>query len=100
PPAHPIANTDSVRQIHNYRGFDALTSFSEAIAASKPDLIVPGDDLATQHLHLLYDQERRKGDAGEPVCALIESSLGAPQNFPVLYARTKFIKPAREEGIR
>jgi len=100
PSAHPIANTDSVRQIYSYRGFDALTSFSEAIANSKPDLIVPGDDLATQHLHLLYDQERRKGDAGEPVCALIERSLGAAENFPILYARTKFIKLAQEEGIR
>ena len=100
PSAHPIANTDSVRRIHKYRGFDALTSFSEAIAGSKPDLIVPGDDLATQHLHLLYGQERRRGDAGVSVCALIERSLGAPENFPVLYARTKFMRLAWEEGIR
>jgi hypothetical protein len=63
-------------------------------------LIVPGDDLATQHLHLLYAQEPRKGDAGGPLCALIERSLGAPEYFPDLYARTQFIELAQAEGVR
>ncbi len=97
---HPLANTDAIRQTYSYRGLDPLTSFADAISAAKPDLIVPGDDRAAQHLHLLYDQERRKGDAGKPICALIERSLGAPENFPVLYARTKFIQLAHEQGVR
>jgi hypothetical protein len=97
---HPLANTDAIRQTYSYRGLDPLTSFADAISAAKPDLIVPGDDRAAQHLHLLYDQERRKGDAGKPICALIERSLGASENFPVLYARTKFIQLAHEQGVR
>ncbi len=97
---HPIAKTDAIRHIYSYRGLDPLTSFTDAIAAAKPDLIVPGDDRATQHLHLLYDQERRKASAEEPVCALIERSLGASEYFRVLYARTKFIQLAQEEGVR
>jgi hypothetical protein len=100
PSRHPIGKTDSVRQIHPYRGLDALKSFADAITATKPELIVPGDDLATQHLHVLYDQELNKGEAGATVCALIERSLGAPENFPYLYARTKFMELAEQEGVR
>jgi hypothetical protein len=100
PSGHPLSKTDAVRKIYKYRGLDALASFGEAIAASKPDLIVPGDDLAAQQLHLLYEQEHRKGDAGKPVCALIARSLGAPENFPLLYARAAFIQLAQEDGIR
>jgi hypothetical protein len=97
---HPIANTDAIRKTYKYRGLDPLISFGDAISAAKPDLIVPGDDRATQHLHLLYAQERRKGDAGNSICALIERSLGASENFPVLYARTQFIQLAQEQGVR
>lgn len=100
PSKHPLANTDAIRQTYRYRGLDPLTSFAGAISAAKPDVIIPGDDRATQHLHLLHAQERRKGDAGNSICALIERSLGASENFPVLYARTKFIQLAQEQGIR
>jgi carbamoyl-phosphate synthase L subunit-like protein len=100
PSRHPLIETGAIRQLYSYRGLDALTSFADAIAVAKPDLIVPGDDLATQHLHLLYVREQQKGDAGAVVCALIERSLGAPENFSVLYARTKFMELAQNEGIR
>ena len=100
PSQHPLRNTNALRRMYGYRGLDALTSFADAITSAKPDVIVPGDDLATQHLHRIYDEERRKGGAGEATCSLIERSLGAPENFAVLYARSKFIELAQEEGIR
>jgi hypothetical protein len=100
PLRHPIGKTGVVRRIYNYRGLDGLSSFGDAIAASRPDLIVPADDLATQHLHVLYEQEQRKTGAGAPLCTLIERSLGAPESFPVLNARTKFMELAQNEGIR
>src|SRR5579862_3310173 len=90
PSEHPITNTEATRKTYKYKGLDPLTSFEDAISTSKPDLIVPGDDRATQHLHLLYDQACGKGETGKPICALIERSLGASENFPALYARTKF----------
>jgi hypothetical protein len=83
-----------------YHGLDPITSFADAIVATKPDLIVPSDDLATQHLHALYQQQQRKHGAATPICALIERSLGASKNFPYLYARTKFMEMAQGEGIR
>jgi hypothetical protein len=100
PSQHPLSETDALRRIYSYDGLDALTSFADAITAAKPDVIVPGDDLATQHLHRLYDESGRKGGAGEAACSLIERSLGAPENFAILYARSKFIDMAREEGVR
>ena len=100
PPHHPLGKTDVVRRIHNYRGLDGLRSFRDAIATAKPHLIVPADDLATQHLLALYEQEQRKAGAGAPLCTLIEYSLGAPEAFPVLNARAKFMELAQSEGIR
>jgi hypothetical protein len=100
PPNHPLADTDAVRRIYSYRGLEALTSLGDAISAAKPDMIVPGDDLATKHLHFLYDQEQRKGEAGATVCALIERSLGTSDGFAVISARTKFMELAQSEGIR
>lgn len=100
PSRHPIGKTAAVRHVYRYRGLDALASLADAVSTSKPDLIAPGDDLATQHLHVLYAQEQRQGGAGASVCALIERSLGAPENFLVLNARAKFMKLAQAEGIR
>jgi len=100
PSNHPITKTDAVRRIYNYDGLDALSSVSDALVAAKPDVLVPGDDLATQHFHQLYEQKRSEGDAGALLCSLIERSLGSPENFPALYARAKFMALAEEEGIR
>ena len=77
-----------------------LSSFVEAIHATQPDLIVPGDDLATCHLHHLHAQALRRGQAGEWLRVLIERSLGSPESFPVVYARTAFMDLARDAGIR
>src|SRR5579863_517432 len=100
PSRHPLGKTQAVRRMYEYRGLSPLASIREAITTAKPDLIVPGDDLATQHLHLLHEQEESTAKAGANVRALVERSLGAPQDFQTLYARTKFMKLAEELGIR
>src|SRR5579863_2529996 len=96
PAHHPMAKISAVRKTHVYRGLAPLTSFGPAVAKTKPDLIVPGDDLATFHLHRLYEREGGRGE----VAKLIERSLGAPESFPVVYARTRFIDLAQQEGVR
>jgi hypothetical protein len=100
PPRHPLGKMSTVRRTHPYRGLMPLRSFGDAIASMNPDFIVPGDDLATSHLHDLYERARQDGEAGQAVCALIERSLGAPESFPIVYARTAFLKLARAAGIR
>jgi hypothetical protein len=100
PAGHPLGRMHAVRRAHAYRGLMPLMSFEKAIEATEPDFIVSGDDVATCHLHHLYDRKRRSGQAGRWFCDLIERSLGAPQNFPVIYARNAFMNMAREEGVR
>lgn len=100
PPRHPLATLNGMRKPHVFRGLMAQTSIAEAIRATDPDLVVPGDDLATRHLHRLYERELQRGQAGESICALLERSLGSPESFPIVYARTPFIDLAREAGIR
>src|SRR5260370_27327362 len=51
PPRHPLSKTSAVSQVHAYHGLAPLLSFGRAIAATKPDLVLPFDDLATLHLH-------------------------------------------------
>jgi aspartokinase/homoserine dehydrogenase 1 len=100
PSGHPLAKTRAVPRPHLYRGLTPLKSFADAIAATKPDFIVPGDDLATRHLHEIHRREQQKGRAGSAICELIERSLGAPESFSIAYARTSFMEVARKEGIR
>jgi len=100
PPGHPLSKTSSVRQRFTYHGLWPLVSFADAIAATKPDLIIPGDDRAAQHLHALYDRERRGGNVGGLICKLIERSLGASESFPVVYQRSTFLNLAEQEDIR
>jgi hypothetical protein len=70
-----------------------------AITSARPDIIVPSDDLATHHLHEVYDRNRRLGPSGKAICALIERSLGAPESFPIVFVRSKVIEMARAAGI-
>jgi Carbamoyl-phosphate synthase L chain, ATP binding domain len=98
PEGHPVTKTKAVRTLYRYRGLTPVTSFLEAIVAAKPDLIIPSDDLSTRHLHEIC-LERLAGAAAE-VSAVIERSLGDAKNFPLLYARTKVMQLAREQGIR
>jgi hypothetical protein len=89
-----------LQRTYRYHPLAPIKSLRNAIAATRPDLIIPGDDLTVQHLHRLYFQEQRKGSGGALVCALIERSLGAPESFPVVFARTAFLELADEEGVR
>lgn len=95
-----MSNMRAVRRTYAYRGLMPLKTFRTAIEITRPDLILPGDDLSTGHLHHVYEQERRRGKVGQWICLLIERSLGAPESFPIVYARTSFMDVAREEDIR
>lgn len=99
PSGHPLSKTSILRRSHAYRGLAPLKSISDAISATRPDLIVPGDDLATLQLHQLHERERSAGKPGVPICDLIERSLGAPEGFPAAFARSTFMGLVAEEGI-
>jgi hypothetical protein len=100
PTGHTLGRTGAVRRTHTYNALAPLASFARAISAAKPDLLIPGDDLAARQLHQLYKQECDNARAGTQICELIERSLGAPEGFEVVYARTAFMQIAQDEGVR
>jgi ATP-grasp domain len=100
PKRHPITKTRVVRRAYVYDAFSPLLSFHNAIQNGKPDLVVPSDDFATQHLHDLYHQQKGTGNSGRSVCELIERSLGSQNGFPAIRSRASLIAIAREEGVR
>ena len=100
PPRHPLTKTKIDGVLHKYQGLAPVRSFARAIAQSKPDLIIPCDDLATAHLYACYRREIRFGEEGNPSCTLIERSLGSSESFRVVSSRAAFMRLAQEEGIR
>jgi len=100
PPGHPLSMVRVVRGIHPYSGLAPEYSFSRAIRKADPDLIVPGDDLATRHLHHIYRREHARGAGAAKTCALIERSCGSPESFPIVYERATFMQLAEAEGVR
>ena len=100
PSGHPLGKTGAVKETYTYHGLAPIASLASAIADAQPDIIIPGDDLATRHLHEMYHRKNRTGEAGEAIRALIERSLGSPESFPVVYSRTRLMELAQEEGIR
>lgn len=68
--------------------------------ATKPDLVIAGDDIAVQQLHRLYETKRQAEGPDSLIAQTLERSLGWPASFPILYSRTDFLEAAREEGLR
>ena len=101
PAGHPVLKIRAVSRTFPYRGLAPLPSFAEAFFASKPDLVIPGDDLAAEQLHGLYFRERPKHDsAGKALCSVIERSLGAPESYSVVHERSTFVHIAEQQGVR
>lgn len=100
PRRHPLLKTGAIRHYITYQGLIPLRSLEAAIDKTRPDVIIAGDDLITRHLQDLYLRKRKLDQQEDSVCALIERSLGAPESFPVAYARAAFIELARQERIR
>ena len=100
PPGHPIIRTKAAKKTFDYHGLAPLTSLANAISSVKPDLIIPGDDLATQHLHNLHQRALRREGKADVMCQLIERSLGSPESFAIVYGRTAVMELAAQEGVR
>jgi hypothetical protein len=97
---HPLLKTSAVRQAFSYSGFRPLESLAAAIKTAKPQVIIPCDDWAVQHLHELYARERALGTSGSETADLIERSLGRPESHAVTSARYGLLEMAHDEGIR
>lgn len=90
----PVALSRYVSEHFTYRPLAAMASLKAAVAAFTPDLIVPCDDRATAQLLKL-----RKGASVE-LAALIDRSLGTPENYTRIMSRNNFMAEAKAIGVR
>lgn len=97
---HPLRDLSCVRRTYRFSGLTALNSLEGAINRSRPDLVIPSDDLAARHLHHLHARGLSKGEKGAWISSLIERSLGAPESFPVMYERAALMRLAERAGAR
>ncbi len=97
---HPVTKTTVLNQIFPYRALDPLGSFAAAYNASKPDLMLPCDDLASEHLQELYDREFQQAKKSTPLSSIVERSMGPATAHPVLRQRAEFMALAQQEGVR
>jgi glutathione synthase/RimK-type ligase-like ATP-grasp enzyme len=101
PRNHPVTKTRVITQTFPYSGIAPLDSFAAAISAVKPDLIIPGDDVAAEQLHALYSRESTNQDHGaDSLCSLLARSLGSPESYAIVHERSTFIQAAGQEGVR
>ena len=85
------------RYVHKRYRYSALGhSLAAAIADCAPDLIVACDDRAVTHLIELYAKEK----SDSPVAALIERSLGKPENYARVVSRYGSLSELRDAGVR
>lgn len=99
-PRSALSISSAVGSTHHYRSFKPLLSIDAAIEAAHPDLIVPCDDLATAHLHALYERKTCNGPLLPlATAALLARSLGSPASHPIVASRQKFLALAREEDV-
>jgi hypothetical protein len=79
---------------------DPLGSILRAVNTSKPEVIVPCDDAAVQHLHELHTRLAASNDQIErSIAHLVERSLGAPDHYPTTAARYELLHLALELGL-
>ena len=95
---HPLHSTRVVERTFTYSSFRPLDSLKRAINAANPDIVVPCDDRAVQHLHELYAEAT--GQTGSSLRILLERSLGPVSSYPVVSSRSELLHIAAEEGIR
>jgi hypothetical protein len=100
PPGHPLAKTSAASCIYRYRGLAPLRSIRRALDVSRPDFVIPCDDLSTVHLHRLYDKVRHSSESSAATRTLLERSFGDPSSFPITEARASMAALARRLGVR
>ena len=101
PLGHPVSSTRAVSISYRFNALAPLRSFRNAILASRPDLVVPCDDLAMRYLHRIYELANCfQGDSHGELCELLVRSLGDPAGYPITESRDNFMATIYREGIR
>ena len=99
PAGHSLARVKFVSATYHYSALRPISSLRDAIEASKPDLIIPGDDHITSQLHALYTRSNAIDASSDRLRTLIARSLGPPEQYPVFYARDQIAALGHAAGV-
>src|SRR5262249_5739152 len=99
PFGHSLTRVKFVSKVYSYRALHSFSSLRNAIASSKPDLIIPSDDTTAAQIHELYKLTNAKDSDGNKLRSLIIHSLGYPTNYPIFYSRARIASLAQAAGI-
>jgi hypothetical protein len=100
PGGAPVVVSRYLSHHYVYNPLFPLSSLRDAIVASNPDLVVPGDDRAVAYLLRLHAEARADAHNSGAIAELIERSLGKPESYPEMMSRNRFMTVAKELGIR
>jgi len=101
PRNHPIFSMRSLQTGYRYRALTPLRCLRAAILSSRPDLVVPSDDLVMMQLHRLYHRcNSAAGDDARFVRETIGRSMGDPAGYSIAESQERLMALAREEKIR
>lgn len=87
PTGHPARKIAGIAVFEQW-AFRPLAALSAAIGASRPAIVIPGDERAARHLHRLHES----GTAAER--QLIERSLGSPAGYATTMSRIALLQRA------
>jgi hypothetical protein len=99
PAGHPARHLQGLGRRFHYALGRPLSALGRAIVESAPDLIIPCDDLAIDHLTRLAAAIGRPESSSDPLAAILEASLGPPEVRRILASRAGLNRLAREEGV-
>ena len=99
PAGHSLARVKFVSATYHYSALRPISSLRKAIEASKPDLIIPGDDYIASQLHALYTRSNAIDASSDKLRTLIARSLGPPEQYPVFYARDQIAALGHAAGV-
>ena len=94
PKGHSVSKTPAIHRMFTYHGLRPLPTLRHTIETVKPALLIPCDDRATMDLLSLIT-----GASSAFVREAIEHSLGSPDNYEALKARSVFMRVARDAGV-
>jgi len=95
PRDHPARKARAISRCLSYSALRPLHSIEAAVAAARPDLVIPCDERAVRHLHWLHAASHSAA-----VRRLIERSLGNPGAYRLSEERHALLIAAGEAGAR
>ncbi len=100
PTGNPVRKLNFVKGVLTYSARDPVKSLVAATTTFEPSMIIPMDDRAVSHIHLLYSRcEALSPDLARTIRSVIERSLGLAAGYGISGTRHPFLEAMRGRGI-